>query len=167
MRLAKNDIAMLFERVFGVVEINIEWIVENGLGFLEGDSVLLYIVFGLIFIPLETHESRDPFSNPLPGEFGGDVALNRVARVGQPAAVFDAFGGGARALYRFVVEAARGVALDLAQLREALQAGPEADGAARDVVPADRVFEHAEPGAVGDEEQLHVEAEAVYERALY
>src|SRR5207237_611127 len=164
--LTKDNIAMLFVRMFGVMEINVERVIEDGLSLLERDVVLLQIGPGLFFIPLKTHESSNPFLNPLPGEFGRCVALDFLAVADECSAVFDAGGGLARAPDGGVVEAAAGVRANLAQLAEALQAASEADGAARHVVPADGVFEHAEAGAVGDEEQLHVEAEAVNQRAL-
>ena len=41
MGLAKDYTAMLFVRMFGVMEINIERVIEDGLGLLEGDPMLL------------------------------------------------------------------------------------------------------------------------------
>src|ERR1700749_3369702 len=76
-------------------------------------------------------------SNSLTGEFGGGVAFEGVAVVVYLPVVFDAGGGGACACDGFVVEAFVGVAFDLAEFGEALEAGLEADRAARNVVPAD------------------------------
>src|SRR2546423_1468933 len=106
------------------------------------------------------------FLNSLPGEFGRHVALDFVAVARECSAVFDAGGGLACACDGGVVEAAACVLSNLSKLGEALEAGLEADRAARHVDPADGVFEHPKPCAVGDEEQFNVEAEAVYERAL-
>lgn len=52
--------------MFGVVKIKVERVIKDGLGLLEGDTMLLQICSGLFFIPLETHESISPFLNPLP-----------------------------------------------------------------------------------------------------
>jgi hypothetical protein len=46
---------MLSVRVFQVIEINVEGVIEDGLGLLKGDSMFLQIGPGLIFVPLETH----------------------------------------------------------------------------------------------------------------
>src|SRR5436305_15210193 len=74
--------------------------------------------------------------NPLPGKFGRRVALDFRAVVRERSAVFDKGGGLARAGDGRVVEAAAGVLANLAQFAEALEAGLEADGAARHVGPA-------------------------------
>ena len=69
------------------------------------------------------------------------IALDLFAVVRNRPAVFDSIGRFARMLYSFVVEAAARVSANLAQLAEALQAGLEAHGPARNVVPSHGVFE--------------------------
>src|ERR1700749_1005938 len=127
---------MLFVRMFGVVEINVERIIEDGLSLLERYTVLLQICSGLFFIPLKAHESISPFLNPLPGEFGRHVALDFVAVARERAGVFDAGRRIARALDCRVVEAAACIPANLSEFAESLQAAAEADRAARNVVPA-------------------------------
>jgi len=55
-RLTDDNIAVLFDGMVGVVEINVERVIEDGSGFLERHSVLRQISPRLLLIPLKFHE---------------------------------------------------------------------------------------------------------------
>ena len=43
--------------MFGIVKINVEWIIKDGLRLVKGNSVLSKICRSLCFIPLKSHGS--------------------------------------------------------------------------------------------------------------